>query len=130
MGNIISSIGLVVASIVLLSYLLTHITRRKYIGILKGIGIEALAIELSYVFQSLFYALVGSTIAIVLIYGVLVPWFSAHPLDFPFSDGILVAPVLGTVIRLAILIIATVVAGYIPAWLIIKKNTLDSILGR
>ncbi len=131
LGNIISSIGLVVASItVFIVVFVNAITRRKYIGILKGIGIEALAIELSYVFQSLFYALVGSTIAIVLIYGVLVPWFSAHPLDFPFSDGILVAPVLGTVIRLAILIIATVVAGYIPAWLIIKKNTLDSILGR
>ena len=131
LGNALSSIGLVVASItVFIVVFVNAITRRKYIGILKGIGIEASAIELSYVFQSLFYALVGSTIAIVLIYAVLVPWFLAHPLDFPFSDGILVAPVLGTVIRLVILIIATVVAGYIPAWLIIKKNTLDSILGR
>ncbi len=131
LGNIISSVGLVVASItVFIVVFVNAITRRKYIGILKGIGIDALAIELSYVFQSLFYALVGSTLAIILIYGVLVPLFSAHPLDFPFSDGILVAPVLGTAIRLVILIVATVIAGYIPAWLIIKKNTLDSILGR
>ncbi len=131
LGNIISSIGLIVASItVFIVVFVNAITRRKYIGILKGIGIEGLAIELSYVMQSLFYALVGSGLAIIIIYGFLVPWFTAHPIDFPFSDGILVAPILGTVIRLFILLVATVIAGYIPAWLIIKKNTLDSILGR
>ncbi|OHA59836.1 MAG: hypothetical protein A2589_03300 [Candidatus Vogelbacteria bacterium RIFOXYD1_FULL_46_19] len=131
LGNLISSIGLVVASITIFIVVFVNaITRRKYIGILKGIGISPLAIELSYVFQSVVYAVIGSAIAVVIIYGALVPWFLAHPLDFPFSDGILVAPVGGTVIRLVILMFSTIIAGYVPAWLIIKKNTLDSILGR
>lgn len=131
LGNAISSIGLLVSSItVFIVVFVNAITRRKYIGILKGIGISPLAIELSYVMQSLIYAVVGSALAIVIVYALLVPLLAAHPIDFPFSDGILVAPVGGTAIRLTILMIATLIAGYIPAWMIIKKNTLDSILGR
>ena len=57
LGNIISSIGLVVASITIFIVVFVNaITRRKYIGILKGIGISEVAIELSYVFQSVVYA--------------------------------------------------------------------------
>ena len=131
LGNAISSIGLVVSSITIFIVIFVNaITRRKYIGILKGIGIRAGAIELSYVFQSMLYAIIGATLAIIIIYALLVPLFDAHPIDFPFSDGILVAPIGGTMIRLMIMIFATLIAGYIPAWLIIRKNTLDSILGR
>lgn len=131
LGAGISSIGLLVSSItVFIVVFVNAITRRKYIGILKGIGVRAFAIEFSYVFQSLVYALAGSLLAVILIYAVLVPFFNAHPIDFPFSDGILVAPVGGTMIRLSVLIVATLIAGYIPAWMIIKRNTLDSILGR
>jgi ABC-type antimicrobial peptide transport system permease subunit len=131
LGNAIGSIGLLVSSITIFIVVFVNaITRRKYIGILKGIGVRAFAIEVSYVFQSLVYALAGSLLAIAVIYVFLVPFFGTHPIDFPFSDGILVAPFGGTMARLFILIVATLIAGYIPAWMIIKKNTLDSILGR
>jgi ABC-type lipoprotein release transport system permease subunit len=131
LGNAISSIGLAVASItVFIVIFINAITRRKFIGIAKGIGISGRAIELSYVMQSFFYALCGSVIGIILVYTVLVPYFAANPINFPFSDGILVAPILGTSIRIGLLIFATIVAGYVPARLIVRKNTLDSILGR
>ena len=54
----------------------------------------------------------------------------AHPIDFPFSDGILVAPISGTIFRISLLMITTIIAGFIPARLVVRKNTLDSILGR
>lgn len=131
LGNMISSIGLVVASItIFIVIFINAITRRKFIGILKGIGINGKAIEISYVFQSIFYAVIGSVIGVVLVYTVLQPLIAAHPIDFPFSDGILVAPVSGTIGRIALLIFTTIVAGYIPARMIVRKNTLDSILGR
>lgn len=131
LGNAISSISLVVSSITIFIVIFVNaITRRKYIGILKGIGIRAGAIELSYVFQSLLYVVVGSGLALIIIYAALVPLFDKYPVDFPFSDGILVAPLSSTVFKLIILIVSTIIAGYIPAWMIIKKNTLDSILGR
>jgi len=81
-------------------------------------------------FQSLFYAIIGSAIGLAILYGFLVPFVSAHPIQFPFSDGVLVAPFGETMVRVILLVIATIIAGYIPARMIVKKNTLDSILGR
>ncbi len=131
LGNMIGSIGLVVASItIFIVIFINAITRRKFIGILKGIGISGQAIEMAYVMQSLFYAFIGSGIGLVLLYVFLQPFIASHPIDFPFSDGILVAPLDGTLIRIALLITATIIAGYIPARMIVRKNTLDSILGR
>lgn len=131
LGNMISSVGLVVASItIFIVIFINALTRRKFIGILKGIGIDGRAIEISYIFQSLFYALLGSAVGLAVLYGFLVPFIAAHPIDFPFSDGILVAPLADTAFRVGLLVMATVIAGYIPARMIVKKNTLDSILGR
>lgn len=131
LGAAFSSIGLVVASVtIFIVVFINAITRRKFIGILKGIGINARAIEVSYVIQSVWYALCGSAIGLLLVYGVLVPYFATHPIDFPFSDGILVAPLGETVFRIMLLIVSTLIAGFIPAWMIVRKNTLDSILGR
>src|SRR3989338_6196999 len=70
-GNAIGSIGLVVAAItIFIVIFINAITRRKFIGILMGIGISGEAIELSYVFQSLFYAALGSGIGLFVLYGV------------------------------------------------------------
>ena len=131
LGNMLSSIGLAVASItIFIVIFINAVTRRKYIGILKGIGISGSVIEISYIFQSVFYAITGSVIGLVLVYALLVPLFAAHPIDFPFSDGILVAPLGETLFRVALLVLTTLIAGYIPARMIVRKNTLDSILGR
>jgi ABC-type antimicrobial peptide transport system permease subunit len=127
----ISSIGLAVASItIFIVIFINAITRRKFIGILKGIGISGRTIETSYVFQSIFYAVCGSAIGLLILYGFLKPFITAHPINFPFSDGILVAPLLGTMIKVLILVVTTFIAGYIPARMIVRRNTLDSILGR
>jgi putative ABC transport system permease protein len=131
LGNVIGFIGIVVASItIFIVIFINAVTRRKYIGILKGIGVTSGAIEFSYILQSFVYALVGAGIGMILIYTVFVPLLNAHPLDFPFSDGILSAPIGGTMIRFALLMIVTLIAGYLPARMIVNKNTLDSILGR
>ncbi len=131
LGTAFSSIGLIVAAItIFIVIFINALTRRKYIGILKGIGVNGRAIEISYVLQSIFYATIGSAVGIALVYLVLVPAIAAHPIDFPFSDGILVAPINQTFLRMGILITVTVIAGFVPAWMIVRKNTLDSILGR
>lgn len=131
LGNIVSSLGLVVASItVFIVIFINALTRRKFIGILKGIGINGPAIEISYVFQSFFYAIVGSIIGISIVYLLLVPYFAAYPINFPFSDGILVAPVPEVMLSAILLIFITVIAGYVPSRMIVRRNTLDSILGR
>lgn len=131
LGNVIGFIGIVVASItIFIVVFINAVTRRKFIGILKGIGVTSGAIEFAYVLQSFVYAIIGSTLGLIIIYTLLVPFFDSHPLNFPFSDGILSAPLSGTMIRFILLLIVTLLAGYIPARMIVKKNTLDSILGR
>jgi len=131
LGNLIGAIGIVVGSItIFIVVFINAVTRQKFIGILKGIGVSPLAIQVSYLMQSLFYGVSGSLLGSLILYGLLVPAFNAHPIDFPFSDGILVADVSTTVLRIVILLIVTLIAGYIPARMIIKRNTLDSILGR
>ncbi len=131
LGNVVGSIGLAVASItIFIVIFINAITRRKYIGILKGIGIEGRAIEFSYVLISIFYALIGIAVGLLILYGFLVPFINAHPIRFPFSDGILVAEVPNTMVRAAILLVVTLVAGYIPARMVVKQNTLDAILGK
>ena len=69
-------------------------------------------------------------VGVAILYGLLVPAVAQNPIDFPFSDGILVAPVDDVMTKVVILMIVTMIAGFIPAWMIIRKNTLDSILGR
>ncbi|MEI6316797.1 MAG: FtsX-like permease family protein [bacterium] len=131
LGSAISGIGLIVASITIFIVIFVNaITRRRYIGILKGVGINRRAILYSYMYQAFAYAMVGIVIGMFLVFGVIKPYFASHPINFPFSDGILVADVSGTLLRAGILLITTVIAGYIPARIVIKQNTLSAILGR
>jgi ABC-type antimicrobial peptide transport system permease subunit len=81
-------------------------------------------------YQAFIYASGGIIIGMVLIFFMIKPYFDANPLDFPFSDGILVATLGGTLLRAGILLVATIIAGYIPARIVIKQNTLSAILGR
>lgn len=131
LGNIIGLVGIVVSSITIFIVIyINALTRRKFIGILKGIGISEGAIEFSYLLQSIFYALIGIGLGLFMVYGLLIPFFEVNPIDFPFSDGILVAKVPATIIRAIVLMVVTMVAGLLPARLIVRKNTLDSILQR
>ncbi len=131
LGTFIGSIGIVVASItIFIIIFINAISRRQQIGILKGIGIDRRAIEIAYVLQAAVYALIGSGLGALLTYGFLIGYFEANPIKFPFSDGILVAPPEETFIRFVVLFAVTLIAGFLPAWLIVKQNTLNSILGR
>ena len=131
LGTFIGSIGIVVASItIFIIIFINALARRRFIGILKGIGIDRKAIEIAYVIQAGIYAFMGSMIGVLITYLVLIPYFDRYPINFPFSDGILVAEPMGTLIRFIVLFSITLLAGYIPAWMIARGNTLNAILGR
>lgn len=131
LGNALSSFALVVASItIFIVVFINAVTKRKFIGIMKGIGISPLAVQFSYVLQAFFYATTGAALGTLLTFGLLQPYFEKNPIDFPFSDGILVVTPEGAALRIAILIGITLLAGYVPAKIIVRRNTLDAILGR
>ena len=131
LGTFIGSIGILVASItIFIIVFINALSRRQQIGILKGIGIDRRAIEIAYVLQASVYALLGSLLGVIIIFGFLIGYFERNPIQFPFSDGILVAEPMSTFIRFLILFAVTLVAGFVPAWMIAKQNTLNAILGR
>ncbi|MDD4027368.1 MAG: hypothetical protein PHO75_04250 [Candidatus Shapirobacteria bacterium] len=131
LGNIVGVISLVVGAITIFIVIFVNaITRRKYIGIMKGIGISARAIEISYVIQSLFYALSGILFSSFIVIWFLAPWFDLHPLKFPVTEGKLAVTTSGLILRGLILTITALISGYIPAKMVTKQNTLDAILGR
>lgn len=131
LGTALGSVGIVVAGITLFIVIFINaITRRRQIGILKGIGIRSSTIIWSYIFQSIFYATIGMSIGIVVTFFMLKPYFDKNPIDFAFSDGILVAEWGMTLMRVAGIMIIAIIAGLLPAWMVVRKNTLDAILGR
>lgn len=131
LGLFLGAIGIVVASItIFIIIFINAVSRRKQIGILKGIGMPARIIETAYVLQAGFYVTIGSALGALLVFGFLLGYFERNPIDFPFSDGILVATLWGTWWRFFTLLVVTLLAGFVPAWLIARGNTLNAILGR
>lgn len=130
-GTILGSVSVVVALITIFIIIyINALTRRRQIGIMKGIGVTEFAIEFSYICQALFYVLLGSFVALVLIFGILKPIIDAHPIDTPFATIVLVAEPVSVAFKFLLVMVVSVFAGYLPARLIVKKNTLNAILGR
>lgn len=131
LGNMVAVIALFVGAITIFIVIYVNaITRRKFIGILKGIGITSRTIEISYIFQALFYAFSGIIIASILLLGFIVPYSIINPIQYPVGAGSLAITTNDVVIRAIILTVTAFISGFIPAWLVTKQNTLDSILGR
>ncbi|HEV2339658.1 MAG TPA: FtsX-like permease family protein [Patescibacteria group bacterium] len=131
LDNLIGGIALVISSITIFIVIYVNaVTRRKFIGILKGIGISSRAIEISYVFQALFYAIGGTILASVLIMGLIVPYYDVHPFNIAGIPGTLAITMSDIIPRAILLTVVSGIFGFIPAWLVTKQNTLDAILGR
>ena len=130
-GTILGSVSVVVALITIFIIIyINALTRRRQIGIMKGIGVSPFAIEFSYICQSIFYVVLGSLIALVVIFGFLKPFIDAHPIDTPFATIVLVADPLNVLIKFLLVSFVGMIAGYLPARIIVNRNTLDAILGR
>jgi len=131
LGNLVGAIALMVSAVTIFIVIYVNaITRRKFIGILKGIGISSRAIEISYIYQALFYAISGITISTIFIMGLLKPFVDLHPFNFASINATLAIGTSDVVWNAMALTITAFISGFIPAWLVTKQNTLDAILGR
>jgi len=127
---IVSVISIIVAAITIFVMIYVNaVSKRRQIGILKAIGIKESIIELSYVIQSLFYAVLGVIGGSVIIFLIVMPFLTAWPIPMPFGTASLVYTSLGIVINIASLIIAGILAGFIPAKIVAREDILRSIWG-
>jgi ABC-type lipoprotein release transport system permease subunit len=131
LGNLVGAIALMVSAVTIFIVIYVNaITRRKFIGILKGIGISSNAIEISYILQALFYAASGIAISTIFIMGLLKPYVDLHPFNFASINASLAIGYTDVFYNGLALLITSFISGFIPSWLVTKQNTLDAILGR
>ncbi len=129
-GGLIGGVGLVVAAAVMFIVIyITVINKKRQIGILRAIGIPQKAIIGSFLIQSIFYVFIGIALGWFLVIFVLQPYFTFNPLDTPFglvSLMVETATIGGSILGL---FAAGVLAGFIPAWTIMKASIIKIIWG-
>ncbi len=129
-ASLISTIGLVVAGIVLFIVIyITVINKRRQIGILRAIGIKRGVIIGSYLIQAIFYAILGIVFGgLIFGYGIQ-PYFEFHPLDLPLGQVSLSVRALTISSAVLGLLIAAVLAGLIPVISITRQRIIQAIWG-
>ena len=128
--SLISAIGLVVAAIVMFIVIyIGVINKKRQIGILRAIGIRGKIIMHSYLVQALFYVICGVVVGGLLFYFVVQPYFALHPLDL--SLGQVSLAVQTSAIQNAVLglILAAILAGYLPVLGITRQSIIKIIWG-
>ena len=121
-----TSVMIAAVTIVIIIYV-TIINKRKEIGILRAIGIKPHIIVSSYVLLSAVYAFSGIIIGTVVFTTILMPYFLVHPFVLPICDAVLVLNWPDYILRADIIMIVSVIAGYIPAVIITRVKILDAI---
>ena len=130
--NVMSKfVSLVVgAALILIIIYINVLNRKKEIGILKAVGITPRSIVLSYAFLSMFYVLMGIFVGLIL-YFALMLYFQANP--FTMYETIKIRPeidYLFLVQNILTMLVLSVIAGILPAWMVSKESILKAIWGR
>ena len=131
LSGFVGLIGIVISGItIFIVIFINAMSRRKEIGVMRAIGVPKQIIQVSYFFQSIFYASAGIGLALLLFFVLIEPYFRTNPIDFPFTDVYLAVSIPVIVVQVGVLLFAAFLAGYIPARIVIKRKILALLLGR
>jgi putative ABC transport system permease protein len=127
---IVSVISIIVSAITIFVMIYVNaVSKRRQIGILKAIGIKESIIEVSYIIQSIFYSTLGIIGGLIVIFLIVIPLMAVKPITMPFGNAVLVYTSFGIIINISSLIIAGILAGYVPAKIVAREDILKSIWG-
>ncbi len=128
--GMLSAIGMLVAAVtIFIIIFVSVVNRRKQIGIMKAIGMQEEIIIISYIWQSLFYALCGVFFGLIVMYKVIIPIFVAYPLDIPVGYVSLVLSNSDFWTASIGLVLAALIGGLIPSFMGVKESILKLIWG-
>lgn len=128
--GIVTFIGLLVAGVtIFIVIFIATVNRRRQIGILKAIGMKERIIILSYIFQAVFYACLGIIAGLIVIHAGLVPYFVRHPLPMPIGLVSLALVKQDMAVAILSMLLVSVVAGFIPSWMVTRQNIIKAIWG-
>ena len=123
------AVSLIIAIVVIgIVFTIKTINQQRQIGVLKAIGIDQNAIIGSYVAQVLFIWIFGTILGMILLNLIMI-YFTAHPLEFPDGDVVPAFELITMLENAGMLAVASAIAGYVPAWRIVRENTLTSMRG-
>lgn len=126
--TLLGFISLLVAAVtIFIVVYITTVSKRREIGVLKAIGIKGKVIIGSFLFQSMFFTILGAIAGYVLLITLIIPLFEYKPLQFPLGSVYLVIEK-STFIRAVLSLIgAGLVGGLLPSWKIVREKILDLI---
>ncbi len=126
---ITSFVGLLTASLTIAIIIYINSTHQKrQIGILKAIGSKNRTVLGIFLIEAVIFAFGGISVGFLISY-LLVAYIQANPVSLPIGDiALAMSQVLITQSALAILL-ASVIAGFYPAWKASRQNIVKSIWG-
>jgi len=121
--NMVSLVVSVIITTVVLFIVITikTINSRKQIGILKAIGVEKEVIMHNYGFQVIILAILGIILGIAIAL-LLAVYMTYHPVVTPAWSATLYITPMDLVLNSLILFIASLVAGYVPAYQVSREE--------
>ena len=104
--------------------------RRRQIGVLRALGVEAWVVRLTYMLEAAVYAIAGLVLGLAIFLGVIVPIVAAHPFSLPLCDAVLSVDNQGLIIRGVAVLAVAIASGLVPALLATRLPILDAIVDR
>ena len=121
----IISIIIAFATIYIMIYI-NVLNKKTQIGIMKAIGITKETILFSYIIQSFIYGILGCILGYLLTKFVLF-YYTINPIIMPVGP---IYPIIDSkdyIFSFIILLVSSVIAGYIPSRGVVKEEILDAI---
>jgi putative ABC transport system permease protein len=121
--NLVSLIVSIIITTVVLFIVITikTINSRRQIGILKAIGVDKEVIMHNYGFQVIILAVLGIILGLVITL-LIAAYMTVHPVVTPEWSATLYLTPVDLVLNSLILFIASVVAGYVPAYQVSRED--------
>ncbi len=120
-------IGAIIAfATVYIMIFINVLQKRSQIGILKAIGITKEVILISYILQAFFYGAFGSMVGIA-ITSLVNFYFNSNPIKMPLGDVYPVITYHNLILSISILVVSSIVAGYLAARGVVKETILEAI---
>jgi putative ABC transport system permease protein len=128
---ILSLVATLIAAVTIFIVIYVDITnKRSQIGILRALGVRPYLIHMVYILQSAVYSIAGVLAGTIMFFGILVPYFVAHPFALPMGNAELAINVGNFLLRAETIFWVALASGLIPAIMVTRMNMLDEIRGK
>ena len=121
----IVGIIVVVATIGIVVFINTA-RKKRIIGVLKAIGMSSDEIMGIFLFQSIMFGIIGAGLGMTL-FGMISYYTAQNPIMLPIGALHLAIPIESVLSIAAVIVVSSLIAGYVPARMASKTKILDNI---